>query len=233
VLDGNVLGGLAENPCAVPATTHLQTAGIRLEDARGVLERNTITGAAMGIAMSSGGGFDQSAGLVERNVIVGRGRGSGSIGISTYYGDGSVRSNDISANDIGLPLSLPGGLAKGNIVHDNVTGIEIQGDSAWTVDSNILRDNSGDGLVVAGLGHFGIGTYGTIRGNDVRRSGHDGIAVYGCGSNCFPASSAFTLTANVSLGNAHLDCFDLVAANDVWSANIGVTDSPATLCSPH
>ena len=197
------------------------------------MERNTITGAAIGIAMSSGTTFDETAALVERNVIVGRGRGSGSIGVSTYYGDGSMRSNDISATDIGLPLSFPGGLAKGNIVHDNVTGIEIQNDSAWTVDSNILRDNSGDGIVVPGLGHYGLGTYGTIRGNDVRRSGHDGIAVYGCGSNCFPASSAFTLTGNVALGSGHLDCFDLVAANDVWSANIGITDSPATLCSPH
>jgi hypothetical protein len=48
-----------------------------------------------------------------------------------------------------------------------------------------------------------------------------------------PATSAFTVDHNKTGANTLWDCLDAYPHNDVWTANVGIANSPATLCSPH
>ncbi|HEX4344806.1 MAG TPA: right-handed parallel beta-helix repeat-containing protein [Solirubrobacteraceae bacterium] len=231
VLDGNVLTGLSDNPCPDPNGPFPTTDGIRLDYAAtaAVIERSTIQGAVDGIELGDGHQV-----LAERNVIVGRGAASPGYGVDGGGIDTSLRSNDISATSIGMVLYEFSGLAKGNELHDNGTGLELgDGVFATTIDSNIIHANRGDGLLTTGPGEMGAGSSGLIRGNDVRSNGHDGISVNGCPSHCDIAQNSFQVDRNISLGNGHYDCFDSVPAVDVWTNDIGVTDSPSTICSPH
>jgi hypothetical protein len=236
VVDSNTITGLADNACTVFG---YGTFGVLASALRGVVERNTIQGAATGVGVQNAVTPTDPGGLVERNVITGRGSASASFGIfagdpdTATFGNGSIRSNEISAAGTGIRLQYAVGLVRGNTVHDNGTGIHVDDAAAVDVNANIVRHNAGDGVLGAPIPPHSYGTGGTVRGNDVRDNGHDGIAIYGCALHCFPASSTFALDHNVSLGNAHLDCYDAWSPNDTWTANIGITDSPATLCATH
>jgi Right handed beta helix region len=231
VLDGNVLTGLSDNPCTDPNGPFPTTDGIRLDYAAtaAAIERSTIQGAYNGIELGDGHQV-----LAERNVIVGRSAGGSGSGIEGGGIDTSLRSNDISAMSDGMIVYEFSGLVKGNELHGNGTGLLLgDGVSSTTIDSNIIHANRGDGLLTTGPGEMGAGSSGLIRGNDVRSNGHDGISVNGCVSHCDIAQSSYRLDRNISLGNGRYDCFDSVPAVDVWTNDVGVTDAPSTICSPH
>lgn len=229
VLDGNALSGLADDTCSgqTPSTT-----GIRVGSGSGaVVERGTIQGAREGVELD---GAAQT--VVENNTIVGRGSGvDGTWGLYVLSDAGqlSARSNDISAMNVGMLVAFAGGLVKGNVLHDNGTGLELSDGMFADIDSNVIRHNTGDGLYADVIGKYGNGSYAPIRLNDVRYNGHDGIAIYGCGLNCGLSPTSYQLDRNVSLSNGRYDCFDVAAFNDTWTGNIGVTASPSALCSPH
>jgi hypothetical protein len=235
VVDGNTISNLPDSACAEFSLP--RSVGVWISALRGVAERSTIRGAAIGIGLQ---GSVQA--LAERSTITGRGTASGTYGVflgdvdndSYEATDASVRSNDISATGSGIRVVHGSGLVKGNTVHDNGTGIEVDDGAIVDVNANIVRHNAGDGVTSLFFGSMGYGNGGYVRGNDVRSNGHDGIAMYGCSRGCFPSSSDFQISGNYSQGNARFDCFDdMTSYGHVWTSNIGVTDSPATLCSPH
>lgn len=234
VIDANTISNLPDSACGDLLLR--RSVGIWISALRGVAERSTIRGAAIGIGLQG-----SAQALAERSTITGRGSSPGTYGVfmgdldnDSFYADGSVRSNDISATGSGIRIVHGSGLIKGNSVHDNGTGIEMDDGASVDVNANIVRHNAGDGVTSLVFGSYGYGNGGYVRGNDVRANGHDGIAMYGCNRGCFPSGSFFQISGNYSQGNVRYDCFDdTTSYNHVWTSDIGVTDSPATLCSPH
>ncbi len=227
LLDGDAISGLSDNACT---SSFEGTTGIRVAAQDAAIDRGAITGAAIGVALPG-----SIRALVQHTAIVGRGTAAGVgvlAGIQSNGANVSVRSNDISRTAVGIDASFSSGLVKGNELHDNGIGIQIGDGGGAEINANVVRRSIGDGILGASIGSHSLGTGALIRLNDVRSSGHDGIAIYGCGSRCFPATSTYRVDQNLSLGNARYDCFDLEVTNDLWTANRGVTDSPATLCSP-
>lgn len=239
VVDGDAITGLLSTQCRHDGFPYfVGVEGVLLSGQGAIAERSTVTGTATGVAVKRADGA-----VVQSNTI--SGYGADPL-IAAYPGilagdyqrpatHVSIRSNDISATGYGIWLEYADGLVKGNTAHDNGTGILVNDDTSTEINANVLRHNDDDGLRVGSISQYGVG--GIIRANDVHYNGRDGIAIYGCDHIYFdcmaPVTSHFVIDHNASGANARYDCFDAYPANDTWSANIGVTDSPATLCSPH
>ena len=228
------IAGLADSRCA---SNRRPTVGVRLSGRRDIVNRSTVTDAAIGLALADG--FDA---LVQLNTIVGRGSASASIGLSGSLlsadagfatGTGTFRNNEVSAAGVGIGLAYWGGLVLTNNVHDNGTGVIIDDNAGAEVRSNVIRHNVGSGLVAPVIGSHSLGRGGLITSNQVRDNGQDGIAIFGCALRCFPASSEFRLERNTALGNGRWDCFDDGSGTNVWNANIGVKDSPNVCAKPY
>jgi hypothetical protein len=74
----------------------------------------------------------------------------------------------------------------------------------------------------------GLGAVGTLRGNIVRDSEHNGIEM---------GDTDFLIRDNVVQRSGDLDCFDFVLSRggtgrDVWTNNIGAKDDPGFICRP-
>ena len=233
-VNGNVLTALGDNPCSADETVDV---GVHASGPGAVVDRNTVSGAAVGIVLASG--------VAQRNIVVGRGAGEdeptwgiffGSLDGSLSGSGGTVRSNDVSAAGTGVALGYNGGLVVGNHVHDNGRGVVLEDGSGGEISRNFVRRNSGDGIVAPELGNHTLGRRGLISSNQVRDNGHDGIALYGCTfGDCegIPSHSAFRVERNSSLGNARYDCFDDGLGANTWNANVGLTDLPNVCSKPY
>ena len=226
------IAGLTDSACSENPAPNV---GIRVSGSRDIVNRSAISGARIGVALAHA-----TDALIQLNVIAGRGSGSFTTGISGSLldrdhgfarGDGMFRSNEVSATGIGIRLEYSGGLVLTNHVHDNGTGVLIGDATGVEIRSNVLSRNRLHGLLAPTIGSHSLGRNGLIRFNQVRDNGADGIALFGCFLRCFPASSEFRVERNTALGNGRWDCFDDGSGSDVWTANVGVKDSPPTLCA--
>jgi hypothetical protein len=205
--------------------------GVHVAAPRVVVERNTITQTPIAVAVSYG----SDGAAVQANTIVGAYPDGTGIAVRNDAGGPgrvSIRSNDVSTYGTGIHLDHARAFVKGNTLHDNLYGLRFDDGGVAEIDGNVVRHNAYDGLQI-GYPAPGSSLGGVIRANDAHYNGSDGIAIFGCDVDCATGPSSFTVDHNSSGSNGRYDCFDLRAANDVWIANIGVTDSPASLCSPH
>lgn len=218
--------------------------------ARGVLLRGfTITGDC---GLESDGVEVFAGATIDYNRIV---DGCGNLGRGVYTdpilgGTVSVANNEILGAAVGVRAATDVNV-NSNLIEGGGTGVNFVG-GVGVVQANTIEDNTGPGVVGDGFERdvfklhlggnrvqrnavgievrnvgLGVGTPHNLRnvrveGNGVFENAGDGIRII---------SSPGYIVRNRSLRNGGFDCFDDPAFGTAgWQDNVGVTDSPPTLC---
>jgi hypothetical protein len=178
---------------------------------------------------------ENGRGNVLRNTLRSTGRG----GLGIYFdedGSGIARVNDIARFHAGLQASnafsgFDGPVRMvGNKVTDSDYGLLVVSDNGANVDAQgneLLGNGTGISMALVNI-ESGLGAVGTLRGNIVRDSEHNGIEM---------GDTDFLIRDNVVQRSGDLDCFDFVLSRggtgrDVWTNNIGAKDDPGFICRP-